>query len=480
MKMKNIQHSWSSVMNYIREQQLSSASFILIILTELLLYIFSLPHAIALRKLILVIVFFIALKPFWEALKKKPKPLLLAVLLLIVLELWMLVIAGFISDRPLYSLIEWKGQWLPVLMSFVVGIGIAHVLMQSKIRSPQTAVAMIIMIPVVIFLLINAIVIIYHLVMADRFLPDQLGITDQKGITNYLIALLEPIIIADMLGRLTRGNRLLPIPSWQITAVIILLVFSLFAASSRNGILILLFGFTLGACMMISEIHKAYSRKKIVTSVLSTLIIVLAIGYTSYKTDHRWKTFIATIPIAWNIDRDLLWLNGDGTDLPVTPNGIPVDASEYYRIAWAHEGWRVLMAHPWGTEIARNTFHNLEVEKFGHAGMAHSHNSWIDLGLEVGVQGLFLWGWILFIMGHFGWQVWQTRKELLGLALALLIILFAVRGLLDSIFRDHEIEQFMLVAGLLFGMLTNGRTNSPNSKLVTVKWNNRRIKLDVK
>jgi hypothetical protein len=37
--------------------------------------------------------------------------------------------------------------------------------------------------------------------------------------------------------------------------------------------------------------------------------------------------------------------------------------------------------------------------------------------------------------------------------------MFAVRGLFDSIFRDHEIEQFMLVAGLLFSSLSFGKTN---------------------
>lgn len=452
--MKTIRQSWSATKEFIREQQLNSASWALLLLTELLLYIFSLPHAIALRKFILLITFLISFKSFWEAMQKKPKPLLLTVVLLIILQVWMLVIAGYISYRPLHSFIEWKGQWLPVLMSLVIGIGIARILMHSKIRNPQAVVAMMIMIPVVLFLCVNAVVIIYDFILAGRFLPDQLGITDQKGITNYLIALLEPILIADMLGRLVKGKRLLPVPGWLISGILVLSVFSLFAASSRNGILILMFGFVLGASMMITEIRKAYSAKKVITSVLAILIIISVIAYTSYKTDPRWKTFIATIPIAWNIDRDLIWLNGDGTDLPVTSKGLPVDASEYYRIAWAHEGWRMLIAHPWGTEIARDTFHYLELKKYGHAGMLHSHNSWIDLGLEVGVQGLLLWGWILFLMGRFGWQVWRKHNETLGLALVILVILFSVRGLLDSIFRDHEIEQFMLVAGLLFGTIS--------------------------
>lgn len=463
--MKTLHQSWSTMIRFFQEKQLSFASWMLLLLSEILLFIFSLPHVIVLRKLLLLISFLIAFKYFWDALLKKPKPLLLTVLLFLILQAWMLVIVGFISDQPLSSFIEWKGQWLPVFMSFVVGIGLARTLMQSKLKNPRVAVAMIILIPITLFLCINAIVIIHDMILADRFLPDQLGITDQKGITNYLIALLEPILIADMLGRLVKGNRLFPVPGWVISAIIILALFSLFAASSRNGILIMLFGFVLGAGMMISEIRKAYSPQKVITSVLATLLIVSAITFVSYKTDPRWKTFIETIPIAWDIDHDLLWLNGDGVGAPLTPSGKQVDISEYYRIAWAHEGWRMLIAHPWGMEIARDTFHKLELAKYGHAGMIHSHNSWIDLGLEVGLQGLFLWGWILFLMARFGWQVWRTHNELLGLALVILVILFAVRGLLDSIFRDHEIEQFMLVAGLLFSTLSFGKTGVPQARL---------------
>jgi len=263
---------------------------------------------------------------------------------------------------------------------------------------------------------------------------------------------------------LVKGNRLIPVPAWVISAIFILALFSLFTASSRNGILIMLFAFVLSTTMMISKIRKVYSRKKVVTSILATLFLVVVVALVSYKTDPRWQGFIEAVPIAWDIDRDLLWLNADGTNLPLTPSGKRVDISEYYRIAWAHEGWRMLMDHPWGTEIARDAFHKLELKKYGHAEMSHSHNSWIDLGLEVGIPGLLLWAGVLWILAQSGWKAWCAHKDPLGFALTILVIMFAVRGLLDSIFRDHEIEQFMLVAGLLFSALAfgNSRQNYVN------------------
>jgi hypothetical protein len=457
--MKTLHQSWSAMSSFFQEKQLSFTSWMLLLLSGILQFIFSLPHVIALRKLLLLIAFLIAFKFFWEAMLKKPKPLLSAVMIFVFLQVWMLVIAGAISDQPFASFSEWKGQWLPAFMSFVVGIGLARTLMLSKLKYPRAVVVMSIVIPITIYLCLNAIVIVHEWILAGTFLPSLGGLGDHHGISGYLVALLEPILFADMLSRLVKDTRLLPVSGWVISAILIFAVCTLIATTDRNGIIIMSLTFVLVTAMMISEIRKIYSPKRIITFVLATLVLILSIALVSYKTDSRWQNFIETVPIAWDIDRDLLWLNGDGTNFPLTPSEEQVDISEYSRIAWAHEGWRMLMAHPWGMEIARDTFHKLELAKYGHAGMAHSHNSWIDFGLEVGILGLLLWGWMLFLLAQFGWRTWRTHKEPLGLALAVLVIMFAVRGLFDSIFRDHEIEQFMLVAGLLFSTLSVGKTN---------------------
>ena len=410
----------------------------------------------ALRNLLLVIAFLISFKYFWIALLKNPKPLLPAVLLIVILQVWMLIIAGLISKHPLASFSEWVGQWLPVIMVFVIGIGLAYALMQTKLRDPHVIVVMIILVPITLFLFVNAIALIYDSVLTGKFLREQhqLGITDQKSITSYLIALLEPILIADMFNRSVKRNTLIPLHSWVIPAVLLLAIFCLIAASSRNGLLFMILAFILGAAMMFSEIRKIYSLQRIITFISTTLIFLFAFVLISYKTDPRWQNFAETVPIAWDIDHDLLWLSSDYSNLPLTPSGDQVELSAYNRIAWAHEGWRMLIEHPWGTEISRYTFRNLELAKYGQAGMWHSHNSWIDFGLNVGFPGLFLWIAFFVLLIRNGWHAWQRQKEPLGLALVILVIMFALRGLFDSIFRDHMTPQFMLVAGLLIGAIS--------------------------
>ncbi len=462
--MKTMNRARSAVSAYFQDKQLSSGTWFLLLICGILLFIFSLDHVIALRKLLLVMGFLIAFKCFWQAMLEKSRPLVTVVTIFLILQIWMLVISFFIAKQPADSLSEWVGQWLPALMAFVIGIGLARSLMMSKLENARVVIVMLVVVPITIYQCVNAFVVIQGMISGGDLNTIQSGISDHKANIGYLIALLEPILIADMLSRVFKGNRLIPVPGWGVATLLFLALFSLVAASSRNGIIIMLFAFVLGAGLMISEIRKVYSRNRIILFILGTLTFISLFAFIAYKSDPRWQNFSETVPIAWDIDRDLFWLNSDGSNLPLTKNGIPVDLSAYNRIAWAREGWRMLMEHPWGIEMSRDTFYKLEMEKYGHAGMSHSHNSWIDFGLEVGMPGLLLWGWMLLILVRFGWRTWSAHKEPLGLALTILVTMFAVRGLFDSIFRDHQIEQFLLVAGLLLGTLSFQKARTPQNQ----------------
>lgn len=450
------------IKKYFLEKQISITGWLLLLLSGVLLFVISLPHTMALRKLLLLLAFLVALPIFWAAVKNGSKMLLSAVLAGGLLQAWMVIIALFVSERPLASLDEWKGQWLPVFMFFVIGIGVAVTLMRSKLKYPRAAVAAVVLVPTIIYLVINASVITFDLIMTGAFHAGQLGITGEKGVVNFLIALIEPILIADVLGRALKIGRLVPVPNWTIASIFMLALYTLFAASSRNGLIIMMLTLIFAATMIALEVRKKYSRSTIFSFVALLVLLIAIVAFTAYKTDPRWQTFIETIPVAWDIDRDLVWLEGDGSDLPITAGGQPIDSSQYYRIAWAHEGWRMLVAHPWGMEISRDTFHDLELKKYGRAGMAHAHNGWLDLGLNVGVLGLLLWGGFLFSLARTGWMAWKTDRAQLGLALVIMTVMFAVSGLFDSIFRDHVTQQFALVAGLLFAALLYEKQDEKN------------------
>lgn len=451
------------IKTYLLRKNVSPTDSVFLALTGILLFMISLPHSMAVRKFLIFVIFIMALKPFLNAMRDKLTELKILIWTALALQIWMLLITYFIAPHPIESFMEWKGQWMPVMMCLIVGVGLARVLRFATLENPLSAVAVLICAPIALFLCGSAVVMVKDMLWGGSALPYQLGITAEKGGTNFLIALIEPILVADMLVRIVKGKRLLPIPNWAISAFLALAIFSLFATSSRNGLVVMMFAFVLGAVMMIAEFRRIYSWQKIYGSVWLTLTIVAGVAYAAYKIDPRWQGFIETIPIAWDIDNNVAWVSADGVGLPITPSGTPVDPSQYYRIAWFHEGCRMLLAHPWGLEISRDTFHQLELQKYGRAEMFHSHNGWIDLGLNVGVFGLLLWGGFLWLLAKTGWQSWQRYKNPLGLALTLMTIMFVLRAMLDSIFRNHILEQFALVAGLLYTTLLYERSNDSNN-----------------
>ena len=431
--------------------------WVLVALSGTLLFVYTLPHAMALRKFLLVAAFLVSAKAFLVALRQQKGEMGSAVASYAVLQAWMFIVALFIAEPSMPSLLEWNGQWLTATLSFVIGAGLAAMLMGASLRNPLPVIALVVAVPVTLLIAANNAAVLYDMLHQGRFITHHPGITDHTANIGYAIALLEPLLIADLLSRIVRKTPLLPFSAWLGSVILGLAVFALIAASSRNGLLTMLLAFILGGVMMLSELRKIYSPGQIAAAFLIGAIFIAGYVGAALKSDPRWQGFAETVPVAWDIDRDTRWLDSSGSDLPLSPDEKTVEASAYYRIAWAHEAWRVLLEHPWGTEIARDTFKRLEQAKYGRAGMAHSHNGWLDFGLNFGFPGLILWAMFLFLLARTGWRSWQEYRQPLGFALVLLVVLFGFRALFDSIFREHMIEQFMLVAGLLMGAISFGK-----------------------
>ena len=439
-----------------------NAAPILLALTASLLFVYTLPHVIALRNLLLLVAFVLAAKPAWDLLRGRGVSSGLAMVLAIyaALLLWMLVVVVVFSDNPVASIMEWKGQWLTATMALWTGMGVAAILGRMEFLRSRSVCALTVVIPVTLLVLLHDAVVLGDMLKQGSLVMQHAGITDHKANISFAIALLEPILVADMLSRLVHRRGLLPFPLWVGPLILALAVLALITAGARNGLITILFTFLLGGAAMLPQLKAVYSLRRLVLSIVLGLTLITAYAVVAVKTDPRWGSFAQTVPIAWNIERDTRWLNGDGSDLPLAPSGNPVEASAYYRIAWAHAGARMLLAHPLGTEINRGTFNRLLLEKYGHTGASHTHNGWLDMGLNVGFPGLILWAGFLFLLARLGWRMHRKHADSLGFALFLLVMTFAFRALLDTTFREHPLAQFMLVAGLIAGTLTRVQTGA--------------------
>ncbi|MCB2226317.1 MAG: O-antigen ligase family protein [Desulfarculaceae bacterium] len=125
--------------------------------------------------------------------------------------------------------------------------------------------------------------------------------------------------------------------------------------------------------------------------------------------------------------------------------------------AWRHS-WRQIKQDPFqGIGLGRHSFSKAypEFRRTHQPLLWHAHNTFVDLTLQLGVQGLIA---ILLIMGVLVWALWphsppatgQTATAF-GAAVVAVVIGFAVRNLFDDFFVDDTGMMFWLLAGLALG-----------------------------
>jgi O-antigen ligase len=196
------------------------------------------------------------------------------------------------------------------------------------------------------------------------------------------------------------------------------------------------------------------ARRKTPTSITMAMgasaVIFVILGVLAVGNDPRYEGFAESVAIGWDTENHRNWLHGFQTrDWPLRANGEKVDESTYTRVAWAKEGVKLVVDHPWGTEISKYTFSRLISEKYGVDFVSHSHIGLIDFGLNVGFPGIMLWLVFLIALAWMGWSVTRRYEDAVGLCLFFIVAAFSARMMIDSILRDHMLEQFMFCAGML-------------------------------
>jgi hypothetical protein len=185
--------------------------------------------------------------------------------------------------------------------------------------------------------------------------------------------------------------------------------------------------------------------------VISGCTLVGAVAF-SFSTDPRWERFVETTEIAWQTENHTSWYQLDEEPLPLLQDGRAVDESAYLRVSYLKEGTKLLLVNPWGTEISRHAFRNLLAAKYAKSNVAHSHMGLIDFGLSAGFPGIVIWVMFMASLGYVGWREYSNRGSAIGMVLLIVVLSFFLRTIIDSTLRDHILQQFMLVFGVLLAV----------------------------
>ncbi len=366
---------------------------------------------------------------------------------------WSLVVGLVVSPDVRQSLIDLRAEWLAPTLILVLGYGL------SLRFGEEDAVARVLFLALVFHAYLQ--LISAALVLAERGAINFLyfgGIGDHRANVTYTNAFALAMLIADTVARTRGGTGFLRIGTRWALAAFALILGSTVLANTRNGMVVFALMAVIGFLLVARELWGGRATRGAWAALVACGALTLTGAILGLKTDPRWSGFMATVPVAWDTGKYRQWLRGEHDDigLPVTATGKPVEASAYYRIAYLKEATLLLIEHPWGTRIGRDAFTLAVRDKYGVAGMSHAHNGFLDLGVSVGFPGVILW--IAFMASFAMYAVKGSDADRSGLraALVLAIVAFAARTCLDATVRDHVLQEFMFVAGVLTGAIAYG------------------------
>jgi hypothetical protein len=421
-------------------------------LVLVLVFVWSLPDTEALRHLLLFSsLLLLAWRTPWRSLGAVWQANRWPLVLLGVFTAWLLVQAICVADDTLWSLQEFKSQWLKALLAIMVGMLLARATQVGKVPCGvgiTTAIAAVLFVQALIAVGESIAYWFAHGELLRGLVPLTGGKLEMSFILNILLAALT----VDLLFRACHRRRFLRLPLVAVVVAVMLGLLGLYLAQARNGAIGVVFLAISASLLYCLDAYRQKGMRSALPGIALALAVVMGLATISYQSDSRWSGFAESAKMGWRIDSQRAWMDLDHSPLPVMESGAAVDASAYTRVAFIHAGLRLIEEYPWGVGYGRNAFHHALREAGVDARVGHAHSGWIDLGVGGGIPALVLW--LLFmgsLIGIGGGRYFRQQNPH-GLWLLLLASGYMGRMLLDSVNRDHMLQIFLFLAGYLLVM----------------------------
>lgn len=426
-----------------------------LVIVGALFFVWPLAHTVALRALLQ----FVAITLVgWLAYRSRPHAwfleLRVPLTLYAALLAWLLLVALFISPSVAEALDEMRGHWLKSGGALLLGAWFA-----GSLASHETE-------RVRVFTILTAIL-VGHALYVD--LLALLG-TTSDGIprrqhtigfggpdkASYQVNILFAFLFVAVWQRLTGARGILPIGNIALGVCVLVAAFGSYVTGVRNGLveLVAMCAVAVAALVVVRDEFRWRTFWPATIGLLAILAMSMAF---SVKHDTRWNSLFESTRIAWDTDTHRAWLDVGQQPLPRLANGATVDQSAYLRVAWWKEGLALVAENPLGLGVSRNAFGRGLTAKYGDNAANHSHSGLLDVALAGGFPAALLW--LAFLVGVLVIALREFRKRRDPAALLLLLIIsgYSIRMLLDSNIRDHMLQQFTFLVGVLLVMSVSPR-----------------------
>lgn len=184
---------------------------------------------------------------------------------------------------------------------------------------------------------------------------------------------------------------------------------------------------------------------------LFAIILILFFSYKQFVHNPTWGTIAQDAAIGMQIDRYPNWANPNLYGPPIDDSGRLVVSSIYERTALIFVGLRLIANNPLGTGVLKNAFPSeLERQRPGtnYATAPSTHSGWIEFGLAFGWLGLILIAALPvtnIIISR------KTQGLFYGLSIFLSFNLILIYGF-GELSTGHALEIYFYINALIFGI----------------------------
>lgn len=377
----------------------------------------------------------------------------------VLIVLWALtffiLINGFFVAPDIKEMVStWDGQWLRPVLLFCAGLVILPAIQN---QFPSITAARLFTLVILFFwgvVLIHLLDTIY-LYWRDGYIHwGKTRIVFNRTRMSFQINMITGFILAELLARGFIHQRFLRLNTPFLAFMLVCNLLCTAVVDTRWGTVGLV-GSLFSTFILLSLHSMRRSRMMFTGGILLAIIVTsIALGYASWKTDPRWQNLERDAVTGWNAPFTSFCYNKTNGSIPRNDIGGRMDHSNGCRASFFHQGWKLVGEHPAGIGPRKEAFRYVlrRDTQDNRINIPHSHYGLIEFGIQNGIAGIA--GWLILLAGcwYIGWREFRKGNTMVGMFLLLFTIGFFSRTMVDHNLKDHYLEQYMMLTGLLIGM----------------------------
>ena len=348
----------------------------------------------------------------------------------------------FISNDPTIAAHSLMSQWGRGLLAMLAGAGVASLLFK-RTQGSAFFLGILSMVPIIIHLCLFALKAWETSSIPWGYWGRESHHADLGYAAGQAVILLAAAFVV--------GNG--TYRGWA-AALIAACLLSTALANSRAGFVFALVG---GLLVFISVYvaRRAHQRRYIFSAMVGLLFSGVVFLSMAVEEDTRWPTMTSDLIAGFLGDAIQIECEGTssiaskinaqyGSEEEVQRVISSVKNGDAARVVVLRAGIALASKYPWGNDGSRFAYQNLLREQCSQPVilMAHTHNGWIDTILALGWVGgaLYLMVFSYFFVTGYTYLRSSTHINEWAIVLVALAVFWILRGLVDSVFKDHMLE----------------------------------------